>query len=83
MLTAYDQCDGETVERIIKSPLFRYMDNDVSTIWQSRRWVALTNEEYCDQDNDPINSMLIQWLPLSHKLFKEKYIHLNFEFLHL
>ena len=35
MLSAYDQCDDEVVMRIVKSPLFRYMDNDVSkTIWK-------------------------------------------------
>ena len=29
MLTAYDEGDQEYVMSIVKSPLFRYMDNDV------------------------------------------------------
>lgn len=30
MLDAYYECDQEAVERVTKSPLFKFMENDVS-----------------------------------------------------
>ena len=35
MLEAYYECDRETVEQIVKSPLFRYMENDVNLLYMS------------------------------------------------
>lgn len=30
VLNYYDQCDGDTVAKLCKNPLFKYLDNDVS-----------------------------------------------------
>jgi len=32
LLDAYYECDQEAAEKVIKSPLFKYMENDVSYV---------------------------------------------------
>ena len=64
ILNYYDQCDGDTVSQLLKNPLFKYLDNDVSIHQIPQKWLEIFTNRKIHTCLEALFLALEAWLPI-------------------